>query len=179
MGWAGLARGEMERGDATCRIGRIGQNRIGTVRKDPIVSSSEPSLLINIITTHWPRCVTRSNFSPIARPRSKKPCAASWPIWRRWSRSSRQAASRSCLFGEIDTGKSALINALVGQRGRGRRSRRLDQGSLACRVGRLRLPRARVRAVAGRAARHAGHQRSRRAATRPQMAARRGQPGPT
>ncbi len=61
-------------------------------------------------------------------------------------------------------------------RGRGGRARRLDQGSLAHRLERLRIRRAGVRAFAGRAARHAGHQRGGRPPTghdRP----RRGGPG--
>ncbi len=69
------------------------------------------------------------------------------------------------LFGEIDTGKSALINALVGQRGGpSRRARRLDPGRLAHPLGRLRLLHRRARPVASRVDRHAGHQRGRRRA---------------
>ena len=48
------------------------------------------------------------------------------------------------------------------RRGPGRRPRRLDQRRLARRVGRVGLLRARIRSIASRADRHAGHQRGRR-----------------
>ncbi len=74
-----------------------------------------PARRTAIMPTRWRACGTRSSSSPGAATPRRRPWSRNWPTWKPSRKSSSRVGVEIVLFGEIDTGKSALINALVGQ----------------------------------------------------------------